>query len=79
MLTGYAGLVAQSVPGTEFGYDDYAHSHDELRHNWKMGGYRWFSSYTDPPVGWNPIQQLLDAGLDYVVNSAGNVTNLAPA
>ena len=45
--------------GTEFDYDDYEISHDELRQQWIAGGATWWSEATPPPPGWNPIIQLL--------------------
>jgi hypothetical protein len=54
--------------GTEFGYDDFTLSHADLRKEWRVGGYQWFSSSIAPPPHWNPVQQLLNAGFDYVVS-----------
>lgn len=45
--------------GTEFGYDDFALSHEELRKRWIANGAKWWSTYTSPPSGWSPFQQLL--------------------
>jgi hypothetical protein len=64
--------------GTEFGYDDFAESHEErqerwveLRHRWLNQGARWFSRATPPPVDWNPYSQLLSTGLVHdTVNDA---------
>jgi hypothetical protein len=50
--------------GTEFGYTDSASSHDQLRANWKAAGMPWRSSVVEPPDGWDPVTQLLDAALD---------------
>lgn len=44
--------------GTEFGYDDFATSHAELRRRWIAGGARWWSPNTPPPQNWSPIEQL---------------------
>lgn len=49
--------------GVEFGYDDFECSHSELTQGWIKKGYRWFSAYTNPPVNWDPKQQLIDAGI----------------
>lgn len=49
--------------GTEFGYDDFSKSHQELRLAWLAKGAPWFSRHTPPPQNWNSIQQLLDAAL----------------
>lgn len=51
--------------GTEFGYDDFATSHDELRQQWIGNGMRWYSRRVPPPIGWNPVRQLLSAGYGY--------------
>ncbi len=48
--------------GTEFGYDDAAASHEELRREWVEAGAKWFSETTSPPPDWNPVTQLLQAG-----------------
>jgi len=45
--------------GTEFGNDDDALSHGDLRAEWIEKGTMWF--YRTPPVGWNPWVQLLAA------------------
>jgi hypothetical protein len=44
--------------GTEFGYDDFSKSAEELREEWIRGGAKWFSDTTRPPEGWNPYIQL---------------------
>jgi hypothetical protein len=51
--------------GTEFGYDDFTTTYDELRAAWLAAGAPWFSRHTAPPPNWNPITQLLRAGLGY--------------
>lgn len=56
-----------SCCGTEYGFDDYATSYEELRRAWKDRGYEWFSPAVAPPPGWNPRQQLFNAGFDYSV------------
>lgn len=43
--------------GTEFGYDDFALSHAELRVNWLAIGAPWFSEDTAPPMDWDPVAQ----------------------
>lgn len=35
--------------GTEFGYDDFNASHDELRKRWIAGGCKWWSQSDAPP------------------------------
>jgi hypothetical protein len=47
--------------GTEFGNDDEVLSHGELRAQWISNGTRWF--FKNPPVGWNPWTQLLEANV----------------
>lgn len=54
--------------GTEFGLDDYQISHEMLRHAWVARGARWFAPYPPPP-SWNPMLQLLRAGLAHAVNT----------
>lgn len=49
--------------GTEFGFDDDAYSHEELRREWIAKGMLWFSRSTQPPLNWNGYKQLLSAGL----------------
>jgi hypothetical protein len=44
--------------GTEFGYTDFATSHEELRRRWMAGGARWWSPNTPPPPNWSPVEQL---------------------
>jgi len=38
--------------GTEFGYDDFAVSHDELRRRWIDRGAPWFSQHNGPRADW---------------------------
>ncbi|MGA9668031.1 MAG: hypothetical protein WBQ94_02420 [Terracidiphilus sp.] len=47
--------------GTEFGNDDEALSHEELRARWIESGARWF--FRSAPVGWNPWTQLFAANV----------------
>ena len=42
--------------GTEFGNDDYAMTHDELRDEWIAEGMPWF--FEEPPPGWSGERQL---------------------
>jgi hypothetical protein len=49
--------------GTEFGNDDADQTHSELRQEWLDQGTPWF--FGNPPAGWNPLQQLLNAGLNF--------------
>ncbi len=46
---------------TEFGNDDSAYSHRQLREIWVASGAHWF--FGAPPKHWNPWTQLLRAGL----------------
>lgn len=46
---------------TEFGNDDSAFSHDQLRKMWVATGANWF--FGRAPKQWNPWMQLIDAGL----------------
>jgi len=45
--------------GTEFGYDDAALSHEELRAEWLEEGASWWSPAQPPPPGWDGITQLI--------------------
>ena len=49
--------------GTEFGYDDFVRGHDELLAEWIVKGMQWHSSVSPRPAGWEPIEQLVRAGL----------------
>jgi hypothetical protein len=44
--------------GTEFGLDDSEMTHDDLRILWVLKQCAWFSTFTNPPINWNPITQL---------------------
>jgi hypothetical protein len=48
--------------GTEFDYDDAVKSHAQLRSEWIARGARWFSVATQPPAGWDWLDQLYRAG-----------------
>jgi hypothetical protein len=61
--------------GTEFGYDDFATSHPELRRLWIANGMQWHSRRVQPPEGWNPILQLLHAGFGYELGVSGAPTH----
>jgi len=47
--------------GTEFGFDDFDFTHEQLRERW-LNGAPWFSQEHQPPRGWDPIRQLGVAG-----------------
>lgn len=49
--------------GTEFGYDDYATVHEQLRQRWMALGAPWFSRTRLVPQGWNSVVQLMASGL----------------
>jgi len=49
--------------GVEFGNDDWERPHSALRDDWAKKKYAWFSQYTLPPPGWDPIAQFKAAGL----------------
>lgn len=46
--------------GTEFGFDDFAVSHSELRRLWLDEGAPWFNTDNGPPPGWNAVRQVLE-------------------
>jgi hypothetical protein len=52
-----------SCCGTEFGYHDRVRTPQSLRKAWTGSGCRWFSKALQPPAGWNPFVQMLNAGL----------------
>lgn len=62
--------------GTEFGYDDFTATHDELRRRWLNRGAPWFSSFTAPPENWNPVIQLLNGRVGFVVETPRETTSL---
>jgi hypothetical protein len=45
--------------GTEFGYNDFRRSHNDLMMDWVRGGMRWHASWQPQPPDWKPRQQLL--------------------
>ncbi len=49
--------------GTEFGYDDFSATHEELCAEWLAKGAPWFSKKTPPPPGWEPKAQLQRAAM----------------
>ncbi|MGH8013635.1 MAG: hypothetical protein ACREQ4_14155 [Candidatus Binataceae bacterium] len=57
--------------GTEFGYDDIAHSWDELRTLWLSGGARWFSKHTPAPAEWNVLNQVAQLNAQHMQTVAG--------
>lgn len=48
--------------GTEFGFDDFESTFDQLRVAWVRAGGLWFSSEFPPPDGWSATSQLIQAG-----------------
>jgi len=44
--------------GVEFGFDDVEMTHEELRAEWILEGYEWFSPTTLPPENWDPRAQI---------------------
>jgi hypothetical protein len=56
--------------GTEFGYQDARKSFSELRVEWIYRGMRWHSNVVRPPLDWNGVKQLLQAGYLPVSNIA---------
>ena len=65
--------------GTEFGYDDFASTYDDLRQRWILQRMPWFSTHTQPPQDWNPATQLLNSGLAVRITTpemtAGRIQN----
>jgi hypothetical protein len=56
--------------GTEFGYDDIAHTWEELRNLWIARGAKWFSHHTPAPNDWNVVSQLSRFTRQHVTSSA---------
>lgn len=48
--------------GTEFEYHNARRSNEELRLEWLGNGMPWYSHAVAQPVGWSPVQQLINAG-----------------
>ena len=48
--------------GTQFGYHDARHSHEELRRRWISHGYPWSHPGIPPPHSWSPSKQLAESG-----------------
>jgi hypothetical protein len=64
--------------GTEFGYDDHAHSPQQLRRKWIANGCPWFSAAINPQPDWNPYVQMLHGGLlDVTVGGSGDVLSIS--
>ncbi len=61
--------------GTQFGYDDYLRSHEELRREWVANGANWFLAGYEPQ-GWDPYDQLYNAFLE-IEETSGTKTNTA--
>ncbi len=57
--------------GTEFGYDDFTATHEELRQEWMSNGCQWFSSRVLAPTGWDPVAQLRTLELRILPQDAG--------
>lgn len=61
----YAPVPENICPccGTEFGFDDYYHTRDQLRQMWIRANFPWFDDIIRPPKNWSPALQLIKAGL----------------
>jgi len=64
--------------GTEFGYDDVAHSWDDLRTLWLSKGAHWFSKHTPPPPAWNVLNQIGLLNVQHMRNIAGTTNGEVP-
>ena len=70
-VCGYDGLEDGPAPeeicsccGTQFAYDDFERSHEELRQRWiERDNAQWWSRYTPMPSGWSAARQLLNIGV----------------
>jgi hypothetical protein len=50
--------------GTEFEYTDAGVTHQQVRAKWLSHGALWWYPDIQPPPGWDPYQQLREAGFD---------------
>jgi len=65
-----ADFLICSSCGTEFGLDDEVRTHEELRREWLRRGAEWFSEFRPAAIGWDPYEQLVNAGLaDHVAST----------
>lgn len=62
--------------GTEFGYDDVAHTWDELRNLWLSKGASWFSKHTPPPPEWDVLNQVARLNVRNVQNITGTSSEI---
>ena len=69
-VCGYGGLTSAPKDdmicpccGTQFGYDDFVKTHEQIRREWLSRGALWFSRKTLPPAAWSADKQLTQAGL----------------
>jgi len=67
--------------GTEFEYDDFGMSREEvdqrrieLRNRWIESGPIWHSKVVPAPPAWNPVAQLLSAGFSLRLRDSGLIT-----
>lgn len=59
--------------GTEFGYTDFARSHDELRQQWLATGAPWFATWMTAPPHWDAYRQMVRAfGIVRIAAQAAN-------
>ncbi len=61
--------------GTEFGYDDFTVTHDELRRRWLDRGAHWFSGFVPRPQNWSPVTQLFNARLGFAAIASRETTS----
>lgn len=63
--------------GTEFGYHTAGRTLEEIRREWIRAGAKWWSPTDVPPTDWNPIKQLLEAGLNVRIQPQSSPTSHA--
>jgi hypothetical protein len=52
--------------GTEFGYEDVGRTYSQLREQWLHSGPKgpaWWSPVDPQPEGWDPVEQMMKAGI----------------
>jgi hypothetical protein len=66
--------------GTEFGFDDAARSHEELRQQWILDGLQWFNDRVPRTWKWDPWQQLVDGGFaKHIASISSNSVSMVNA
>jgi hypothetical protein len=51
--------------------DDRGYTYEIWRQQWIANGMQWDKGYSEPPLGWNPVEQLKQIGI-YLDQSAND-------